>query len=106
MDPARTGRPPARIPSGPFGRRRRRRSLGGVAQHLMVDEVGFRFGLGGGLVFGATGALVAGGAPPDLGVAVLLAVTTVAAFVLDLRYALALGALGWAFATGFAVNSL
>jgi hypothetical protein len=72
----------------------------------MVDEVGFRFGLGGGLVFGATGALVAGGAPPGLGVAVLLAVTTVGALVLDLRYALALGALGWAFATGFAVNSL
>jgi hypothetical protein len=72
----------------------------------MVDEVGFRFGLGGGLVFVATGALVAGGAPPDLGVAALLVVSTVAALALDLRYAVALGAVGWAFATGFAVNSL
>jgi hypothetical protein len=72
----------------------------------MVDEVGFRFGIGGGLLFVASGVLVAGGASPDVGVGALLVVTTVAAFALDVRYALALGGGGWAFATGFAVNSL
>lgn len=72
----------------------------------MVDEVAFRFGLGGGLLFVVTGALVAGDAPSGFGVATLLAVSTMAAFALDLRCALALGAVGWAFATGFAVNSL
>jgi hypothetical protein len=77
-----------------------------MAQHLMVDEVGFRFGLGGGLLFVTTGAIVAGGALPAVGVGVLLAVTTVTAFAFDLWWALALGVVGWAFATGFAVNNL
>jgi hypothetical protein len=77
-----------------------------MAQHLMVDELGFRFGLGGGVLFLATGAIVAGGVPSVLGVGALLVVTTVAALALDVGYALALGLAGWAFATGFAVNSL
>lgn len=77
-----------------------------MAQHLMVDEVGFRFGLGTGLLFVATAAIVAGGPSPAVGVAVLLVVTTVAAFALDLRYAAGLGVTGWGLATGFAVNSL
>ena len=72
----------------------------------MVDQVGFRFGLGGGLLFIATGAIVAVGVPPDVGVALLVVVAALVALALDVRHALALGVAGWAFATGFAVNSL
>ena len=88
----------------------------------MTDQVGVRFGIAAGLLFALTGLVVAGGLPGAYGVALLLVATTVLAAALDAPHALALGLSGfgvlaegavadlglsgWAFATGFAVNTL
>jgi hypothetical protein len=77
-----------------------------MTQHLMTDEVGVRFGIEGGALFVLTGAVVAGRLPAEYGAAVLFAATLVLAATLDRRHAVALGVAGWAFTTGFAVNSL
>jgi hypothetical protein len=77
-----------------------------MAQHLMTDEVGVRFGIGGGALFVLTGVVVAGRLPGEYGVGLLLVATAVLAAPLDGPHALVLGVAGWAFATGFAVNTL
>ncbi|CAI9404699.1 hypothetical protein [Nocardioides sp. T2.26MG-1] len=77
-----------------------------MAQRAMIDQVGVRFGIGAGLLFLVTGAVVVGGLPSAHGVALLLLATGVLAAPLDGPHALLLGLAGWAFATGFAVNTL
>jgi hypothetical protein len=77
-----------------------------MAQHVVTDQVGVRFGIGAGLLFLVTGVVVGGGLPGAYGVALLLVATAVLAVPLDAPYALLLGLAGWAFATGFAVNTL
>lgn len=72
----------------------------------MTDEVGVRFGIGGGVLFVLTEVVVVGRLSNMYGVALLLVATAVLAVVLDRRHALLLGLGGWALATGFAVNSL
>jgi hypothetical protein len=72
----------------------------------MSDQVGVRFGIAEGLLFVLTGLVVAGGLPGVYGVTMLLVATIVLAPALDGRHALLLGLSGWAFATGFAVNTL
>jgi hypothetical protein len=77
-----------------------------MAEQLMTDEVGVRFGIGAGVLFVLTDVEVVGRLPGEYGVALLLVATTVLAAVLDGPHALLLGLAGWAFATGFAVNTL
>jgi hypothetical protein len=77
-----------------------------MARHLMTDEVGVRFGIGGGALFLLTGVVVAGRLPGEYGAAVLFVATVVLAATLDGPHAVALGVAGWAFTTGFAVNTL
>jgi hypothetical protein len=77
-----------------------------MAEQLMADEVGVRFGIGGGVLFVLTDVVVVGRLPSEYGLALLLVATTVLAVVLDGPHALLLGLAGWAFATGFAVHSL
>ena len=72
----------------------------------MTDEVGVRFGMGGGVLFLLSDVIVVGRLPSVYGVALLLVATAVLAAALDGPYALLLGVAGWAFATGFAINSL
>jgi len=72
----------------------------------MTDEVGVRFGIATGLLFVITGVVVGCGLPREYGVALLLVATAVLAAVLDGPFALLLALSGWAFATGFAVNTL
>ena len=72
----------------------------------MTDEVGVRFGIAAGPLFVITGVDVGCGLPREYGVALLLVATAVLAAVLDGPHALLLGLSGWAFATGFAVNTL
>lgn len=72
----------------------------------MTDQVGVRFGIAAGLLFALTGLLVVGGLPGAYGVGLLLAATTLLAAAMDVPHALLLGLSGWAFATGFAVNTL
>jgi hypothetical protein len=77
-----------------------------MAEPVMSDQVGVRFGISEGLLFTLTGFVVADGLSGAYGVAMLLAATTLLSPVLDGRHALLLGVSGWAFATGFAVNTL
>ena len=77
-----------------------------MAQQVMTDQVGVRFGLGNGVLFLLTGVSVASRLPGSYGVGLLLLATVLLAVVLDLPHALGLGVAGWAFATGFAVHSL
>lgn len=77
-----------------------------MAQPLMIDEVGVRFGIAAGALFVLTGVVVAGPLSGGYGVALLLVATWVLAATLDRLHALLLGLAGWAFATGFAVNTL
>lgn len=77
-----------------------------MAQHVITDEVGVRFGIGTGVLFVITGALVATGLSGEYGVVLLLASTTVLAVTMDAPHALVLGLAGWAFATGFEINTL
>jgi len=77
-----------------------------MAEPVMTDQVGVRFGIAAGLLCALTGLLAAGGLPGAYGVALLLVATTLLAAALDAPHALLLGLSGWAFATGFAVNSL
>lgn len=72
----------------------------------MRDEVGVRFGLGGGALFLLSGAVVVARLPGAYGVALLLVATLVLSTWLDGPHAFGLGVAGWAFATGFAVNTL
>lgn len=76
-----------------------------MPQHVMTDQVGIRFGLGAGVLFALTGAIVASPLPGALGVGALLAVTAVLAAALDRAHAVGLALAGWAFATGFSVHA-
>lgn len=77
-----------------------------MAQRAVTDQVGVRFGIGTGLLFLTAGIMVGGGLSGSYGVALLLVSTAVLAAPLDRPHALLLGLAGWAFATGFAINSL
>jgi hypothetical protein len=77
-----------------------------MAEHLLTDESGVRFAVGGGVLFLVTDVVVVGRLPTMYGVTLLLVATGVLAAALDGPHALLLGLAGWAFATGFAVNSL
>ena len=77
-----------------------------MAQHVMTDEIGVRFGIGAGVLFFLTGVVVAGQLRGAYGVALLLVATLMLSTWLDRPHALGLGISGWAFATGFAVNAL
>jgi len=77
-----------------------------MAQQVLTDEVGVRFGIGNGVLFLLAGVTVAGRLPGPYGVALLLVATAVLAAALDSPHALGLGLAGWAFATGFAIHSL
>lgn len=77
-----------------------------MSRCLVSDEVGVRFGLGGGVLFLLSAVVVAAGLPSGYGVGLLLVATLLLSAWLDRPHALGLGLVGWAFATGFAVNSL
>jgi hypothetical protein len=77
-----------------------------MTKDLMSDEVGVRFGLGGGVLFLLSGVVVAGRLPSAYGVGLLLVATLLLCAWLDGPHAFGLGVAGWAFATGFAVNTL
>src|SRR4051812_38922132 len=77
-----------------------------MAQPVITDQVGVRFGIGTGVLFVLTGAVEAGGLRGAPGVVLLLVATSVLATALDEPHSLLLGLAGWAFATGFAVNTL
>lgn len=77
-----------------------------MTHHVMTDQPGVRFGVGNGVLFLLTGAIVTGGVPGAYGVALLLVTTSALALALDPAHAAALGVAGWAFATGFAVHTL
>ena len=77
-----------------------------MSRCLVSDEVGVRFGLGGGVLFLLSAVVVAAGLPSGYGVGLLLVATLLLSASLDRPHALGLGLVGWAFATGFAVNSL
>jgi hypothetical protein len=77
-----------------------------MSRYLVSDEVGVRFGLGGGVLFLLSAVVVAAGLPSGYGVGLLLVATLLLSASLDRPHALGLGLVGWAFATGFAVNSL
>lgn len=72
----------------------------------MTDEVGVRFGIGSGVLFVLADVVMVGRLSGMCGVALLLVATAVLAAALYGPYALLLGLAGWAFATGFAVNTL
>jgi hypothetical protein len=77
-----------------------------MTERVMSDEAGVRFGMGGGVLFLLTDVLVVGRLPGEYGVAALLLASTLFAAALNRPYALLLGLAGWAFATGFEVNTL
>ena len=71
----------------------------------MTDEVGVRCGLGGGALLVLTAVVVTTGPTGFDGVALYLVATTLLAQLVDPAHALLLGLTGWAFATGFVINS-
>ncbi|GAA1164542.1 hypothetical protein [Nocardioides aquiterrae] len=77
-----------------------------MAQHVMTDQVGVRFGIACGALFLLTAGVVSAPLSGGYGVAALLLVTGLLATTLDRSHALGLGLAGWAFATGFAVHAL
>lgn len=77
-----------------------------MGQRVMTDEIGVRFGIGGGVLFFLTGVVVAGQLQGAYGVSLLLVATLMLSTWLDRPHAIGLGISGWAFATGFAVNTL
>lgn len=77
-----------------------------VAQPVMTDQVGVRLGLATGLQICLTCTAAALRLPGSMAVAVLLVATLLLASTLDGLHALVLGAAGWAFATGFMINTL
>ena len=77
-----------------------------MAEQVMTDQVGVRFGIATGALLLLTTGVVAGPLSGGYGVALLLVATAVLASTLDLPHALGLGLAGWAFATGFAVHAL
>jgi len=77
-----------------------------MAQHVVYREVNWGLLVLFVGLFVLTGALVAGGLSGGYGVAVLLAATTVLAVSMDAPHAVVLGLAGWAFATGFEINTL
>jgi hypothetical protein len=58
------------------------------------------------VLFLLSGVIVAGGLPSEYGVGLLLVATLLLCVWLDGPHAFGLGVAGWAFATGFAVNTL
>jgi hypothetical protein len=77
-----------------------------MSQHLLTDQIGVRFGIGAGVLFSLTGVVVAGQLEGAYGVALLLGATGMLSAWLDGPHAIGLGVAGWAFATGFSVNTL
>lgn len=77
-----------------------------MSQYLVSDEVGVRFGIGGAALFGLSAVAVAARLPSEYGVGLLLVGTLLLSAWLDRPHALGLGVAGWAFATGFAINTL
>ena len=77
-----------------------------MAQHVVTDQPGVRFGLGVGALFTLTDVVAASGFRDQYAVALLLLATTALAAALDVPHALLLGLAGWGFATGFVVNAL
>jgi hypothetical protein len=77
-----------------------------VSDPRMTDEVGVRFAIGAAVLLVLTAVEVAGRLHGEYGVASLLVATVLLAVGLDTPHALLLGVAGWAFATGFAVNTL
>ena len=76
-----------------------------MAQRALTDEVEVRCGIGAGALMVLTAALVTARPPSAAGVALFLAATVLLASLLDTPHALLLGLTGWAFATGFVVNT-
>lgn len=72
----------------------------------MIDEVGVRFGIGGGVLFVLTAVVAAGRLHGEYGVALILIATVMLSLWLDAAHACGLGLAGWAFATGFVVHTL
>jgi len=77
-----------------------------MAQQQVTDEVAVRCAIGTGLLFVVTGVEVASGVRGEHGVVLLLTLAVVLSAALDRPHALLLGVAGWAFATGFAINTL
>lgn len=77
-----------------------------MSQRVLSDEVGVRFGLDAGLLLLLTAVVVAGRLPGGSGVGLLVGATVLLSGWLDGPHAVGLGVTGWAFATGFAVNTL
>jgi hypothetical protein len=77
-----------------------------MAEQLITEGDGVRFGIGSGVLFVLTDVVIVGQLPGVYGVALLLVATAVLAATLDGPYAFLLGLAGWAFATGFVVNTL
>ena len=77
---------------------------GGVA--TMTDQPGVRLGISGGVLFVATGAVVAVHLPHGYAAAALLILTVSCCLVLPRAAAVFLGASGWAMSTGFVENGL
>src|SRR5512133_1744571 len=72
----------------------------------MSEDVGVRFGVGGGVLFLLSGGIVVGRVPGAYGVGLLLVATLLTCAWVDGPHAVGLGLAGWAFATGFSVNTL
>lgn len=82
----------------------RRSSLDHPLDHPL-DQPGVRWGIAGGTLFAAAAACAAVPLAGWAGVLTLLVVTLLWCRCLPVGYAGALGLAGWAFATGFAVNT-
>lgn len=76
-----------------------------MAERALTDEVEVRCGIGAGALLVLTAVLVTVRPPTVDGVALFLAATVLLAHLLDALRALLLGLTGWAFATGFVVNT-
>lgn len=77
-----------------------------MRNQLVMDEVDVRFPLGAGVLFALSAVVARGPMHGMYGVELLLAATVLLSVWLDAAHAMGLGVAGWAFATGFAVNSL
>ena len=81
------------------------RLAAGVEQSL-IDTEGVRTGIGGSVLFVATGGLVAAGFPTSWFVAALGMLVALTSVWVRHAAAALLGVSGWALATGFGVNEL
>lgn len=77
-----------------------------MSRPVITDQVDVRFSIGAGLLLLLTGFVVALPLAGFDGFTLLLVATALLATALDRRHALMLATAGWAFATGFAVNTL